>query len=102
MKNIRKFKNLVCECIDLEDKLNTIQLLQDYDVPIVESTLADLYNEEFPNLIVKLDKVCQYKEMIDNNFTKLRTVHSTAFINKLINCPEDEVQQHVDTDIKGE
>jgi hypothetical protein len=86
MKDIRKFKGLICECTDLEDKVDTIGLLQDYDVPIADSVIEDMYNEELPNLMVKADKVVLYKEVTE---VTSKVFKANAFINKLINCPDE-------------
>lgn len=89
MKDIRKFKNLVCECTDLENKATVIGLLQDYDIPIADEVLEEMYNEDLPNLMVKTDKVVSYKEVLDDTYTNKKIVRSGAFLNKLINCPDE-------------
>ena len=82
MKDIKKFRGLICDCADVEDKYNTISLLEDYQVLINEKVLDEMYNIDYPNLTVENGQVKHYRELREEE----DGVTSTYFINKLINC----------------
>lgn len=87
MKDIKKFNSIYCDCADVEDKLETVSLLEEYEVPIADSVYENLYSAEFVNLKVANAKVTDCRE-IGDHVNNSKVFSSIAFVNKLINCKE--------------